>query len=61
MKYRKKLVDVDGRCLTQSEYVLTPHGRVRAEAGDWVLTDPATGDTWPIKADIFALTYEPAE
>jgi hypothetical protein len=44
--------------LNTSEMVATAHGRVRAEAGDYVLTDPATGDTWPIKPDIFADTYE---
>lgn len=41
-----------------SEMVNTAHGRVRAEAGDYILSDPETGDTWPIKPDIFAQTYE---
>ena len=59
-KYRKKPVVVEARGpLTGAEMVTTAHGRVRAEAGDWILTDPKTGDTWPIKPDIFAATYEP--
>lgn len=61
MKYRKKPVVVEVRGpLSESELVVTAHGRVRAEPGDYVLRDPATGDTWPIKPDIFAATYEPA-
>ena len=39
----------------------TAHGEVRVEPGDWVLTDPNTNDKWPVKPDIFAATYEPAE
>lgn len=58
MKVKKKPVEVDARLITESEVVLTAHGRVRAEPGDYVLSDPATGDTWPIKPDIFAATYE---
>ena len=57
-KYRKKPVVIDARLITTSELVTTAHGRVRAEAGDWMLTDPNTGDTWPIKPDIFEATYE---
>ncbi len=60
-KFRKKpvVVGVEGP-LTEPTMVTTAHGRVRAEAGDYVLTDPKTKDTWPIKPDIFAATYEPA-
>ena len=58
MKVRKLHIEVNARQLTESEVVLTAHGRVRAEPGDWILTDPNTGDVWPIKPDIFAETYE---
>lgn len=59
MKVRKKPVVVDARGpITESELVPTAHGRVRAEAGDYIMTDPKTGDTWPIKPDIFQATYE---
>lgn len=57
-RFRKKPVVVEGRLVTQSEVVLTAHGPVLAEPGDWILRDPSTGDTWPIKPDIFEATYE---
>ena len=61
MKYRKKPIEVDARRIENSEMVATARGRVRAEAGDWILSDPTTGDTWPIKPDIFEQTYEKVE
>ena len=61
MKYRKKPVVVEARQLAYPEVVTTAHGGVCAVAGDWVITDPETGDTWPIKPDIFASTYEPVD
>lgn len=60
-KYRKKPIVVEAVRLTESTVVLTAHGRVRAEPGDWILTDPTTGDIWPIKPDIFEATYEAVE
>ena len=57
MKARKRPTLVIARLVIVAELVTTAHGRVRAEAGDYVLTDPTTGDTWPIKPDIFAATY----
>jgi hypothetical protein len=59
MKYIKKPIPVNARQITESEVVLTAHGRVRAEPGDWILSDPKSGDTWPIKPDIFEATYDP--
>ncbi len=61
MKFRKKPLVVTGRQVTESEVVLTAHGQVRAEPGDWVLTDPRSGDTWPIKPDILTATYDLVE
>ena len=58
MKFRKRPIAVDARRVEVSELVLTAHGRVRAEPGDWILTDPESGDTWPIKPDLFERTYE---
>lgn len=59
MRVQKKPRVINARGpLTESEVVLTAHGRVRAEAGDYILSDPTTGDTWPIKPDIFSDTYE---
>lgn len=60
-KYRKKPITINARRVEESEVVLTAHGRVRAEPGDWVLVDPNTGDTWPVKPDIFEATYEMVE
>ena len=59
--YCKKPINVHARQLTQSELVLTAHGKIRAEAGDWVLTDPSTGDTWPVKQNFFADNYVEVE
>lgn len=61
MVVRKKPLLINARRVNESEVVLTAHGRVRAEPGDLVLTDPRTGDTWPIKPDIFADTYDVIE
>jgi hypothetical protein len=62
MKVRKKPIIIDARGpLSSSELVVTAHGRVRAEAGDYVLTDPRNGDTWPIKPDYFSDNYEIVE
>jgi hypothetical protein len=55
--YVKKPIPVKVRMVTESEVVLTAHGRVRAEPGDYILTDPVNGDTWPIKPDYFAANY----
>jgi len=59
--YRKLPRLVEARRVEVAELVVTAHGRVRAEAGDWVLRDPESGDTWPIKPDIFEATYERAD
>ncbi|MGW8324059.1 MAG: hypothetical protein ACWGNI_00055 [Desulfobacterales bacterium] len=56
----KKRIPVQARQVTQTEVILTAHGRVRAEPGDWILSNPRTGDMWPIKPDIFEDTYEEA-
>ena len=57
-KYRKKPVVVDARQVSVIEIVLTAHGIVRAEPGDWIIIDPTSKDTWPVKPDIFERTYE---
>lgn len=61
MKVRKKPLLIDAVLIVESRVILTAHGRVRAEPGDYVLTDPRTGDTWPIKPDIFSDTYDVVE
>lgn len=43
-------------------YVVTVHGqRCYIEPGDWIVPEPDRVHYYPIKPDIFALTYEPAE
>lgn len=48
-------------------YVTTAHGQtVILEDGDWVIPEPSGPHTiafaaYPVKPDIFAATYEPAE
>jgi len=61
IRVRKKPIVVLARRVEVAELVTTAHGRVRAEAGDWVLRDPVTNDTWPIKPDLFEATYERLE
>jgi len=38
----------------------TLEGAMRAEPGDWIIKG-VVGEFYPIKADIFRATYEPAE
>jgi hypothetical protein len=45
-------MDVDGM------YVQTLEGRMRVNAGDWIITGVA-GERYPCRADIFEATYEP--
>lgn len=59
MKFRKKPIIVDAVQAICSRHIVTPHGSVLARTGDWIVTDPATGDTWPVANWIFAATYEP--
>lgn len=40
--------------------VMTLHGEVYADPGDWVIRGPS-GDYYPCKPDIFAATYELVE
>lgn len=47
--------------LAQPEMVRTAHGDVQAERGDFVITDPGTGDTWPIKQHFLAANYTPID
>ncbi len=62
MKCRKKPIVIDARGpILVAEMVATLHGAIPAEVGDYVLTDPASGDTWPIKPNIFTSTYDVVE
>ena len=41
-------------------YIDTPEGRLRVEAGDWIITGIA-GENYPCKPDIFEQLYTPAD
>lgn len=41
-------------------YIETPEGRLRVEAGDWIITGIA-GENYPCKPAIFERLYKPAE
>ena len=58
MKVRKKPITVDAREVTaESEIVETRNGTTMAQKGDYVLTDPETGDTWPVERSFFEKYY----
>lgn len=38
----------------------TLEGHLNASAGDWIVKG-TQGEHWPVRADIFAATYEPAD
>lgn len=60
--YRKRPTNVLVRGpLAESESIETAHGRVIAGPGDYVVTDPRNGDTWPIKQHFLAANYEPLD
>jgi hypothetical protein len=41
-------------------YIDTPEGRLRVEAGDWIITGIA-GENYPCKPEIFEQLYTPDE
>jgi hypothetical protein len=41
-------------------FIETPEGRLRVEAGDWIITGIA-GEHYPCKPDIFEKLYNPAD
>lgn len=41
-------------------YIDTPEGRLRVEAGDWIITGIA-GENYPCKPRIFEQLYKPAD
>lgn len=39
-------------------HVMTAHGRVTGQAGDWLARNPTTGERWPILEADFAANYQ---
>jgi hypothetical protein len=60
--YRKRALNVLVRGpLQASEVVETAHGKVVAEAGDYIVIDPRNKDSWPLKQHFLAANYEPID
>ena len=57
-KYRKKPVVVDVVQTKCERVVFTAHGQSLAHPGDYIVTDPNTGNKCPVRQDIFEKTYE---
>jgi hypothetical protein len=60
MKFRKKPVVIDAFQTTKRLVIHTLEGDMTAQKGDWIVTG-VKGEKYPVKPDIFASTYEPAE
>ena len=39
--------------------IQTLEGAMVAQPGDWIVIGHEPGEAWPVRADIFAATYEP--
>ena len=57
-KARKKPVIVDAVQTDKDQVLATAIGAVQVKAGEWIITDPNSGDTWPVTNEIFKRTYE---
>ncbi len=58
--YRKKPVVISAYQTTETMYIQTLEGLMRADPGDYVITGVA-GEQYACKPGIFAATYEPVE
>lgn len=56
-RYRKKPLIVEAYIATTEEYIETPNGTVKANIGDYIITD-VKGEKYPCKPDVFHETYE---
>ena len=53
----KKPITVSVYQTEEVEYIHTLEGIMKANVGDYVIT-ASTGERWPVRNDIFKLTYE---
>lgn len=53
----KKPITVSVYQAEEVEYIHTLEGIMKANVGDYVIT-ASTGESWPVRNDIFKLTYE---
>lgn len=56
--FRKKPVIIEAVQCTETTFIETLEGTMRADPGDWIITG-VKGERYPCKPDIFEQTYEP--
>jgi hypothetical protein len=56
-RWRKKPVVIEARRVEHREVIHTLEGDMTAEAGHWIVRG-VKGEIYPVKPDIFAMTYE---
>ena len=60
MQYRKRPVVIEAEIAESQQEIETLEGVMVANAGDYIVTG-VKGERYPVKPDIFALTYERVE
>ena len=56
-KYRKLPVEILAYQTDKEIYIYTLEGKMKADKGDWIVKG-VKGEMYPVKNDIFLLTYE---
>ena len=55
---RKKPIEVHAVQMSTPGKCETAHGWIPFSPGDWIITDPKTDDSWPIRDEFFKDNYE---
>ena len=58
LKFRKKPVVIEAYKTPKRVKIITLEGTMTAEPGDWIVKG-VKGERYPVKPDIFEMTYEP--
>jgi hypothetical protein len=59
-RYRKKPVIIEAEQTSTQQMIDTLEGVMVASPGDWIVTG-VKGERYPVKPDIFEMTYETVE
>jgi hypothetical protein len=59
-RYRKKPVIIEAEQTSTQQMIDTLEGVMVASPGDWIVTG-VKGERYPVKPDIFEMTYEAVE
>lgn len=59
-RYKKKPVEVEAHRTFERVIIQTLEGQMIAEPGDWIVKG-VKGEMYPVRNDIFRLTYEEVE